>query len=619
MIFEHLMAAAGLAVRHSQRDLAEQVASHLDSGSACAVAVQAATGVGKTWALSFAAVEALWNGRRVIWSTHTTLLRAQVLVTMGQALIAAWPDETSRPILAERRGRADYPSASRTLRLRHTLAEHSGSPETLLVLDALAAWTETIGEFIAAFGELPVASSLVCLTPTCPLSEQAAYKAQRDAAISAGAVVQTHALTLVEARFRRLAGDLIIFDEADTLPSVAASSVEVRSPLDDLNRLGEAAGLDIAEPLRRLRDRSGSDDRIVWRDVTIVNEVRTIVSALRTAVVSSDPDVGEALMDTADDLDLFASVDQPNSGAALIEDQTAGPILAVASVNPGAWLGSALADRQVVLMSATLGRDEEESLATFCRGLGFWKVEEVSLSPERFGDMTFRLADRSVGAPFIGTGEPNEVFYDYATQMVQTAARSGRTLVLCASYGDVDELASRLGDTAAIQHRGRRLPPLIEQFRKSEGGILVTPAAWAGLDLPYVVDNVVIVRLPIGRPDELREAVLTGALRRRGRSDIDARAVLAGEARGNAMRRLGQGMGRGIRAEDDRCTVWIADPRFPLPVNLESDLRRRLGQGLAEGWREMAKAIPRRFREGGARSAFGRATVLLAKPADVAA
>jgi hypothetical protein len=613
--FEHIMADAGLRVRRSQEDLAEQVASHLANGSPRVVAVQAATGVGKTWALAYAASVALRNGQRVVWSTHTILLRAQVLATLHQALAAAWPDVSSRPVLAERRGRADYPSSSRTRRLRHALADSNGPIETIEILDALAGWTGTIAEFIASFGELPVPSSLICLAPACPLAEQTAYVAQRDAAAAAHIVVQTHALTLVEARFRRLAADLIIFDEADTLSSVAASAVEVRLPLSDLESLAEAAAIDIVEPVSRLRARAESGNSIVWRDGEIKTDAIAISVACRTAVASGDPDVAVALMDAADDLDQFAFVDQPNTGAALVKDRAAGPVLALTSVDPCAWLGFALADRQVVLVSATLGRHEEEGLAASCRRLGFWHVEEVDLSLGRFGEIGFRLADRSVPPPFGTDGVPNARFFDYACGMVREAARLGRTLVLCASYGDVDELAGRLGDSAMTQRRGQQLGPLVERFRQTRNGILVTPAAWAGLDLPYIVDNVVIVRLPMGRPDELREAVLTGALQRRGRSDVDARAVLANQARGDAMRRLCQGIGRGIRAEDDRCIVWIADPRFPLPANLENDLRRRLRQGLAEGWREMAKAVPRRFREGGARSAFGCATIVAAQPA----
>ena len=155
--------------------------------------------------------------------------------------------------------------------------------------------------------------------------------------------------------------------------------------------------------------------------------------------------------------------------------------------------------------------------------------------------------------------------------------------------------------------------PLTERFAGEPGAVLITPAAWAGLDLPRLVDNVVIVRLPISRPDGLREIVLAEALRARGMSRADARKILLSEGRADAMRRLTQGMGRGIRTSEDQCTIWIADPRFPLPSNMVIDLRRGLSQGQAAEWRDMAKAIPRRFRDA-ARSAYGQAKIVPLAP-----
>jgi ATP-dependent DNA helicase DinG len=608
MSFDRLMQQAGLAARPYQRDLVTQIAEHLAPGSPAALAVQAATGVGKTWALAHALQQALLRGRRIVWSTHTILLRQQVVETLARALEVAWPSPETRPVLAERRGRADYPSPSRTRRLRHALADRGGDRDTISVLDALSVWRGTLPEFIAEHGELPFASSLVCLTPACPAEEQAPYAAQRDAAGRASVVVQTHALTLIEARFKRLAADLVIFDEADTLPSVAAGAVEMRLTLDDLQATAEAAAVDLADAIATLRDRAPQEGTVLWRDPDVAAIAQDIAAQFRKAAAPLAPDLAEALTDTAEDLRQFATVDQSGTGAALVSDR-AGPMLAVASVDPAAWLGSALADRQVVLMSATLGRSEDDDLARACRALGFWEVQQVGVSPGRFGEMEFRLADRSVPVPFLD-GDPNPAFYDYAAQMVRQAAATGRTLVLCASYGDVQELAPRLPATALIQRRGQKLAPLVQQFREQPGAVLVTPAAWAGLDLPHLIDNVVIPRLPLGRPDPLREAVLLEALRRRGRSDVDARAVLASQAHADAMRRLTQGMGRGIRADSDRCTVWIADPRFPLPATRVNDLRRRLTQGAAKGWEGMAAAIPRRFREGDARSPYGRAVIV---------
>jgi Rad3-related DNA helicase len=611
MTFEQMKSASGLTARPFQADLTQLLCEKLAPGIPVSVALQAPTGVGKTWAASYPVLQAVREGRRVIWSTHTTLLRAQVHATLTQAVSVMWSASTARPAVSERRGRADYSSPSRTLRMRHALKERGADTQIVTLLDALANWGEPISDFVARYGELPVPQSLVCLTAACPADEQITYLAQRDAAADSALVVQTHALTLIEARFRRLIADLVVFDEADALTGVAAGSVEARLPLDDLERLAEIGAVDIAASLALLRARvTVESERIIWRDPTMAQEVRVIADKFHSAAGGVEPELAETLRDTAEDLAQFATVDLTKTGAALVQDVGAGPVLAVAAVDAAGWLGTALRDKQVVLMSATLGKHEEDDLAAACRRLGFWKVEQVHVSPPKFGIMEFRLADRAVPLPLTADGLPNPPFFDYAALMVQEAAQTGRTLVLCASYADVLELVQRLGTGVIAQQRGQPLMPLIERFRADPAGVLVTPAAWAGLDLPHMIDNVVIVRLPVPRPDELREAVLTAALEHRGRSAQDARNILASEARADTMRRLAQGMGRGVRAADDHCTIWIADPRFPLPANLIIDLRRRLTQGSAAGWHEMAQSIPLRFRRGGVRSSYGAAKIV---------
>jgi ATP-dependent DNA helicase DinG len=613
--FASLMAEAGLTPRTYQAIFAEQVATALRGGAPIAVAAQAGTGVGKTWALTHAALEAAQAGRRVIWSTHTTLLRAQVLETLHRALAAAGLAGSVTAV--ERRGRADFPSATRTRRLRHALKDRGAEAEVIAQLDALAAWGGTIGEFTARHGELAVPQSLVCLTAASPEEEQAAYAAQRDAAAGAAIVVQTHALTLIEARFGRLDAALVILDEADTLPSVAAGAAEMRLSLDDLAALAEQVGADITSPLAALRQRA-EGAALVWRDAALAESVRAVRTALREAAADASPELAQALADTADDLANFASIDAPKVGAALVQDGTL-PVLAVAAVDAAGWLGHALKERQVVLMSATLAKAEGEDLASACRALGFHEFRPIEVTPEKFGEMRLRLADRRVPEPFGEGGVPSAAFFDYAAAMVREAAQGGRTLVLCASYGDVAALAERLPPGTIAQQRGEALAPLVERFRGEPGAVLVTPAAWAGLDLPGLVENVVILRLPIPRADALREAVLTEAITRRGMTREDARNILAAQGRAEAVRRLGQGMGRGIRTAEDRCTVWIADPRFPLPVSMVQNLRRRLTQGAAQGWPDMALAIPRRFRNPAGRSAFDRAEIVPLAPPRAAA
>jgi hypothetical protein len=391
----------------------------------------------------------------------------------------------------------------------------------------------------------------------------------------------------------------------------------MRLPLADLRELCETAGIDVDADLATLETKLPTDpDAIVWRDEDIARCAVAIAAGLRAgASASTDPILSDALRDTATDLAEFATADGPKTGAALLRSASGDALAAIAAVDAAGWLGKVLEDRQVVLLSATLGRHEEDDLAAACRRFGMYQVKPLSIAPERFGTMRLRLADRKAPAP----GDEGGRFIDYGAQVICEAATSGRTLVLTPSYADMDLLAPALPSGAILHRRGEALGPLVQRFVADPRAILVTPAAWAGLDLPGMIDNLVVLRLPNPPPDRLREAVLTKALERRGMSADDARNILFNDARGESLRRLAQGIGRGIRSESDQCTVWIADPRFPLPAAWVRDLRRRLTQGPAAGWQEMAKAIPRRFRSGGPTSAFEQARIVALRASMAAA
>ena len=212
--------------------------------------------------------------------------------------------------------------------------------------------------------------------------------------------------------------------------------------------------------------------------------------------------------------------------------------------------------------------------------------------------MDFRFADRSVAAPIRhvdGAPVSDPAHLDYVAQAIEAARESGRVLVPCTSYRLAEELGARVPD--AVAHaRGTRLASWLEAFRADANGVLLTPAAWAGLSLPGCIDHVVIPRIPFRPPSVEDEA------KRRFLEELGFPALivvgLIGRDRGAAVRRtLAQGIGRGIRGPDERCTVWLLDPRFPLPKSMT----REIGgpdQGLAADHRALLHCIPARFRTG---------------------
>ncbi len=95
----------------------------------------------------------------------------------------------------------------------------------------------------------------------------------------------------------------------------------------------------------------------------------------------------------------------------------------------------------------------------------------------------------------------------------------------------------------------------------------------------------VIPKVPFDVPDEQLDEVF----------EIDDGAAWL-DAQSRAIRRLRQGIGRGIRNAGDSCVLWILDPRFPIPAQMVN--AGRATQGKAARLLPLAEAIPKRFRSG---------------------
>ena len=125
----------------------------------------------------------------------------------------------------------------------------------------------------------------------------------------------------------------------------------------------------------------------------------------------------------------------------------------------------------------------------------------------------------------------------------------------------------------------------------------MTPAGWAGLNLPGLVKHLVVARLPFAAPNLVEDDLLRALLAARGMGGREIDGILMGRRMEETRRRLRQGLGRAIRAPKDAATVWIGDPRFPLPDVLVRDRRARVSQGLAAPFTSFIATIPVRFRE----------------------
>ena len=223
------------------------------------------------------------------------------------------------------------------------------------------------------------------------------------------------------------------------------------------------------------------------------------------------------------------------------------------------------------------------------------------LQPGKYGRMQFRFADRSAPGPFRRNHDDDDrtvadpQHLRYVADAVEEARKSGRVLVLCTSYKLVDELGARI-PSAIVHARGVRLGAFLDDFRTAPHGVLLTPAAWAGVSLPGMVDHVVIPRIPF-RPPSVEDEAKRSFLSQLGLAPTNIEGLIAGDRNAAARRKLAQGIGRGIRGPTESCTLWILDPRFPLPKSMARAIGGP-GQGKAVNNLPFINCIPSRFRRG---------------------
>ena len=408
-----------------------------------------------------------------------------------------------------------------------------------------------------------------------------------------------------------------MFDEGDALPEVARSVADERIGLDGVAHIAALAGAAASEACRELarlcaRETALGRPRLLahcaGRDA-IVERVHALRAAFMTAAAADEDAAEEAALLAAR---LRAFLECADDGAVATAAIACGetPALAVVHHAPVRLLRRVFdTTRAAFLVSATLAvPGARPSPNDLLRALGLGPGARApgrinapgwaDLQPRRYGAMDFRFADRSAPEPIRhvdGAPVSDPGHLDYVARAIEAARESGRVLVLCTSYALAEELAAR-GRDALVHVRGTRLASWLEAFRADAHAVLLTPAAWTGLSVPGCIDHIVIPRIPF-RPPSVEDEATRRFLEAVGlaASRIDGLIV---RDRGAAVRRnLAQGLGRGLRGPGERCTVWLLDPRFPLPKSMI----RVIGgpdQGLAAKHLDLIHCIPARFRNG---------------------
>ncbi len=200
---------------------------------------------------------------------------------------------------------------------------------------------------------------------------------------------------------------------------------------------------------------------------------------------------------------------------------------------PGRMLKPLIRDvKRTIFTSGTL--QVSKRFDYFVSSLGLESIDPASrhIDPLKHGELDVVL-------------KRGELTWDQKADCVREAERP--TLVLTASFEDTCELGSRLPDAIV---RGRVESLLDALARCPDDGMFIAAGAWSGLDDPRLRwRTVVLPKAPYGVP-----VILDG--RSVGRY-IDSRVV--------ALRRTNQGLHRGLRTPNARCTLLLLDPRSGRP------------------------------------------------------
>ena len=622
--------------------------------------LEAETGVGKTlgYLIPLLLRQAMTD-ERVAVSTYTLNLQSQIMQSGGDmetalGAVSRALDRDYDPCVRVRKGLANFVSKERVKLLCNAFKRvHGGElPEDLA---AFCSWAQNtpmgdLQEWIDLHGALPqgVTQQQVALAASDPEKSKADYHANVEEAKTADVVVMNHHVALSHSisYFRMLDAEAplkcVVFDEADKLPdaarSMSANSLSLSSLHETMRSIhkeiqGARKALDV---LKALWDRwsklgtGGSFEYLSGRfGENVRDELKRLMSQLSRATPKNplkfdgkrQQELVAEMRDKIGALDnLISAIESPRSNAVPLmrwSPTRRYPSIQVVPIQPGRAIKPYLGTFQnpayldaAVLTSATLGTSNSTAGMAAPFGL-FPKHHNIvaceSFEPTQFGHLEFVLAGSGFPHPSESTGDEedpvriNQEWYDATARMIREAhGQGGRTLVLTPSYNDVNEFAHRLSDLDSgallAQERGTKLRSLLPRFRETENAVLITPTGWEGLDLPGLIDNLVIARVPFVRPDDvyhrvMRKHFMEGC----NMSGLEADKRVSAMDKLQTVNRLRQGIGRALRKPDSRATVWIADPRFPWPAG-------RLKEGRSGPATKqhsiLLKSIPKRFQEG---------------------